>query len=84
LSGTRRAGTVEGGCHPALPEYLGHADPGFTLRTYPHLLPSSESRARKAIDDAFTDAEGGGDPPATEGTSVSSAEPTCPQCALVA
>jgi hypothetical protein len=36
------------------------------------------------IDDAFTDAEGSGDPPATEGTSVTSAEPMCPQCALVA
>ncbi|GGS54496.1 hypothetical protein GCM10010238_49870 [Streptomyces griseoviridis] len=25
----------------ALSEYLGHSDPGFTLRTYTHLLPSS-------------------------------------------
>src|SRR5690606_1520476 len=37
----------------ALSEYLGHADPGFTLRTYTHLMPSSEERTRKAIDDAF-------------------------------
>ncbi|MFF1308190.1 hypothetical protein [Streptomyces sp. NPDC058307] len=37
----------------ALSEYLGHSDPGFTLRTYTHLLPSRETRARKAIDDAF-------------------------------
>lgn len=22
-----------------LPEYLGHGDPGFTLRTYTHLMP---------------------------------------------
>jgi hypothetical protein len=29
----------------ALAEYLGHADPGFTLRTYTHLMPSSEDRA---------------------------------------
>ncbi|WP_055620929.1 site-specific integrase [Streptomyces sp. JHA19] len=37
----------------ALAEYLGHADPGFTLRTYTHLLPNSQDRARKAIDQAF-------------------------------
>ena len=30
----------------ALAEYLGHADPGFTLRVYTHLMPSSEDRAR--------------------------------------
>jgi integrase len=30
--------------------YLGHADPGFTLRVYTHLLPSSEDRTRRAID----------------------------------
>lgn len=34
----------------AVAEYLGHADPGFTLRVYAHLFPSSEDRARKAID----------------------------------
>lgn len=34
----------------ALAEYLGHADPGFTLRVYTHLMPSSEDRARVAID----------------------------------
>jgi integrase len=33
-----------------LAEYLGHADPGFTLRLYAHMLPSSHERARKAID----------------------------------
>jgi integrase len=38
----------------ALAEYLGHADPGFTLRTYTHLMPSSEDRARAAVDRAFT------------------------------
>ena len=37
----------------ALAEYLGHADPGFTLRTYTHLMPSSEDRARTAVDRAF-------------------------------
>ncbi|MGW3471124.1 hypothetical protein ACWDKQ_22305 [Saccharopolyspora sp. NPDC000995] len=33
-----------------LAEYLGHHDPGFTLRTYAHMLPSSHERARRAID----------------------------------
>jgi integrase len=42
----------------ALSLYLGHADPGFTLRVYTHLLPSSEDRTRRAIDRAF-----GGDGP---------------------
>jgi len=37
----------------AVAEYLGHADPGFTLRVYAHLFPSSEDRARRAIDNAF-------------------------------
>lgn len=31
-------------------DYLGHADPGFTLRVYTHLIPSSEGRARSAVD----------------------------------
>lgn len=34
----------------AVSEYLGHADPGFTLRTYAHLMPTSRDRTRKAID----------------------------------
>lgn len=33
----------------ALSEYLGHADPGFTLRTYTHLMPTSSERTRNAI-----------------------------------
>lgn len=37
----------------AVAEYLGHADPGFTLRVYAHLFPCSEDRARRAIDSAF-------------------------------
>ncbi|MET9628646.1 site-specific integrase [Lentzea sp. NPDC006480] len=36
-----------------LAEFLGHADPGFTLRTYTHLLPSSHQRARSAVDGVF-------------------------------
>ena len=38
----------------ALAEYLGHADPGFTLRVYTHLMPSSEERARVAVDRALS------------------------------
>ncbi|MGI5486034.1 hypothetical protein [Microtetraspora malaysiensis] len=34
-----------------LAEYLGHADPGFTLRVYAHMMPGSHDRARKAIED---------------------------------
>lgn len=37
-----------------LAEYLGHADPAFTLRVYAHLLPSSHDRARQVINDRFT------------------------------
>jgi len=40
----------------ALAEYLGHADPGFTLRVYTHLMPSSEDRARQAVDNALANA----------------------------
>ena len=37
----------------ALAEYLGHADPGFTLRVYAHLMPESEDRARSVVDAAL-------------------------------
>lgn len=37
----------------ALSEHLGHSDPGFTLRTYTHLMPNSAERTRKAIDATF-------------------------------
>ena len=37
----------------ALSEYLGHADPGFTLRTYTHLMPTSAERTRNAIDETL-------------------------------
>lgn len=38
----------------AVADYLGHADPGFTLRVYAHLFPSSENRARQALDAVLT------------------------------
>jgi integrase len=34
-------------------EFLGHNDPGFTLRTYTHFIPDSADRARKAMDAFF-------------------------------
>ncbi|MFE2541494.1 tyrosine-type recombinase/integrase [Actinacidiphila glaucinigra] len=37
----------------ALSEYLGHHDPGFTLRTYTHLMPASDTRTRAAVDRVF-------------------------------
>lgn len=37
----------------ALASYLGHTDPGFTLRVYTHLMPASEDRTRRAIDALF-------------------------------
>jgi integrase len=45
----------------ALAAYLGHSDPGFTLRTYTHLMPSSEERTRRAVDGVF------GPPPNADG-----------------
>ena len=36
----------------ALSEYLGHHDPGFTLRTYAHLMPGAADRMRQVIDAA--------------------------------
>jgi integrase len=37
----------------AVADWLGHADPGFTLRVYGHVMPSSEDRGRAAIDKAL-------------------------------
>lgn len=43
----------EGETIRAVSEYLGHADPGFTLRTYTHLMEGSSERTKRAIDTAF-------------------------------
>ncbi|MFD3494330.1 tyrosine-type recombinase/integrase [Streptomyces sp. NPDC058690] len=40
----------------ALSNYLGHTDPGFTLRVYTHLMPSSEGRTRKAVNRLYESA----------------------------
>ena len=42
----------------ALADYLGHVDPGFTLRVYAHLMPAAEGRARAAIDAALGSSAG--------------------------
>ncbi len=34
-------------------EYLGHSDPGFTLRTYTHVMPDTRVRSLSAIDAVF-------------------------------
>jgi integrase len=49
----------------ALSEYLGHHDPGFTLRTYTHLMPSSQTRTRAAVDAVFGAARATDDGPET-------------------
>ena len=33
----------------AVSEYMGHSDPGLTLKVYAHLMPNSRDRARKAM-----------------------------------
>ncbi len=38
----------------ALADSLGHTAPGFTLRTYAHMLPASEDRTRRAVDAALS------------------------------
>jgi len=34
--------------------FVGHSDPGFTLRVYAHMLPCSHDRARAVINERFT------------------------------
>ncbi|WP_405619669.1 tyrosine-type recombinase/integrase [Streptomyces sp. NBC_00076] len=41
----------------AVSEYLGHSDPAMTLRVYAHLMPSSNERARRALDGVFGTAQ---------------------------
>ncbi|MFH9888563.1 tyrosine-type recombinase/integrase [Streptomyces luteogriseus] len=49
----------------ALSAYLGHSDPGFTLRVYTHLMPSSDARARKAVDGLYEATDPAPDGPET-------------------
>lgn len=39
----------------ALAEYLGHADPGFTLKVYTHLMPNVADKMREAVDKSYQD-----------------------------
>lgn len=43
----------EGESIKALSEYLGHADPGFTLRTYTHLVEDSSERTKRGVNAVF-------------------------------
>ena len=46
---------LEGGVSiRALADYLGHSDPGFTLRVYSHLMPTSDEKARAVVDGSLT------------------------------
>jgi integrase len=38
----------------AVAERLGHDDGGMVLRVYGHLMPDSEDRTRKVVDDAWS------------------------------
>lgn len=38
----------------AVADFLGHADPGFPLRVYAHLLPGSEDRARRIVGEVLS------------------------------
>jgi integrase len=49
----------------ALSQYLGHTDPGFTLRVYTHLMRSSDGRTRKAVDGVFEGIGSASDGPET-------------------
>ncbi|MFJ3764808.1 integrase [Streptomyces sp. NPDC090082] len=49
----------------ALSSYLGHGDPGFTLRVYTHLMPSSDGRARRAVDGLYEGTVSTSDGPGT-------------------
>lgn len=39
---------------PEVASWLGHSDPGFTLRVYGHLVPNSDARGRAAMEKAFS------------------------------
>lgn len=45
--------------------YLGHHGPGFTFRTYTHLMPPSAARTQPAIDSLFGDGAANVDGPTT-------------------
>ena len=80
LRHTYASAQLEGGTNiKALSVFLGHSDPGFTLRTYTHLMPGSEGRSRSATDGFLL---GQGHP--EQGTSGVPSPAVCPECALAA
>jgi site-specific recombinase XerD len=42
----------------ALAQYLGHPDPGYTLRVYSHLMPDADDRMRRAVDAVMSGSDG--------------------------
>lgn len=50
---SQRGALHEGESIKAFSDYLGHADPGFTLRTYTHLVEGSAERTKRAVDAVF-------------------------------
>jgi integrase len=46
----------------AVAEWLGHSDPSFTLKTYTHLMPSSDQRTKGVIGSLYGRRETGNDP----------------------
>ena len=54
----------------ALSAHLGHGVPGFTLRVYTHLVPSSDAQARKAVDGLYEGAD-----PAPDGPGAAQGRP---------
>ncbi|MFG2531459.1 tyrosine-type recombinase/integrase [Streptomyces sp. NPDC048516] len=63
----------------ALAEYLGHSDPGLTLKVYAHLMPSSRDRARQALSATFAPKVPRAEVP--EGFQRMKMPPTCTICA---
>lgn len=57
----------------ALSGYLGHTDPGFTLRVYTHLMPSSDGRTRRAVDKLY-ESLGWGHPSACQSSTATGFE----------
>lgn len=52
----------------AVAERLGHDNATMVLRVYAHLLPDSEDRTRRAVDDAWKAPEtGSGEAPTAQG-----------------
>jgi integrase len=49
----RKRASRDGVSIKAVAEYVGHADAGFTLRTYTPMMPASDDRMRRAVDRAL-------------------------------